>query len=272
MSAIAARRSPGGPATRPLAARSLSARVQRALVWTGPAMVIAWVISFWLLARFIPPPSPTKTAAQVVAFYRPHVGAIRLGLFITLFASALLVPFCAVIQGQMRRIPAARSALASTQMASAALLSLEFILPLMVWQTAAYRLNDTSAQMIRMLNDMGWIMFVGVISSACVQFGSLGLAILLDERPDPVFPRWAGYFNLWITLLVAPAGIIVFFKHGPFAWNGLISFFLPLAAFTAWIAVMVILLLHAIDAEEPDDHAQELPAVRVTTQTPAEPA
>jgi hypothetical protein len=147
-------------------------------------------------------------------------------------------------------------------MASAALLSLEFIIPLMVWQTAAYRLDHSSADLIRMLNDMGWIMFVGVISSACVQFGSIGIAILVDDRSDPVFPRWAGYFNLWVTLLVSPAGIIVFFKHGPFAWNGLISFFLPLAAFAAWIVVMVVLLLKAIDQEAAEVTSEPLGVCR----------
>jgi hypothetical protein len=213
-------------------------------------MVLGWVIAWVLLVRFIPPPSPTKTPAQVVQLFRAHTFELRFGLVITLFACALLVPFSAVIQQQMRRIPAGRSALASTQMASAALLSLEFILPLMVWQTAAYRLDHTSAEIIRVLNDMGWIMFVGVISSACVQFASIGIAILVDERTRPVFPRWAGYFNLWVTLLVSPAGIIVFFKHGPFAWNGLVSFFLPLAAFATWIAVMVVLLFRAIEQED----------------------
>jgi hypothetical protein len=53
-----------------------------------------------------------------------------------------------------------------------------------------------------------------------------------------------------VTLLVAPAGVIVFFKHGPFAWNGLISFFLPLGAFASWIAVMVRLLARAIEQED----------------------
>jgi hypothetical protein len=213
-------------------------------------MVIGWVVSFVLLARFIPPPAPSKTATQVLETYRGHTTELRLGLVISMFACALLVPFCAVIQQQMRRISAARSALASTQMASAALLSLEFILPLMVWQTAAYRLDHTAAEIVRVLNDMGWIMFVGVISSACVQFASIGIAILVDERTQPVFPRWAGYFNLWVTLLVSPAGIIVFFKHGPFAWNGLISFFVPLATFGAWIAVMFVLLQRAIEQED----------------------
>lgn len=228
----------------------INKRLQLACVWTGPVMIVGWVASFVLLAGFIPPPSPDRSVAQVAATYRDHPDLIRLGLMLTMFASALLVPFAAVISAQMRRIEGSRSVLASTQMASAALLSLEFILPLMVWQTAAYRVGPGDERLVQMLNDMGWLMFVGVISSAVVQFASIGVAILVDERGSGVFPRWAGWFNVWIATLVTPAGVVPFFKHGPLAWNGVLGFFLPLAAFTAWIAVMVVLLRRAIHEEE----------------------
>jgi hypothetical protein len=234
----------------------VNAAAQRACIWLGPVMIALWVASWVFISEFIPPPSPEKTPLEVVDFYDGRIDQIRVGMVITMFASALLVPFAAVIAVQMKRIEGPRSVLAYTQLASAALLSLEFIIPLMVFQTAAYRLDVESARLIQMLNDMGWLMFVGVISSAVVQFASIGFAILLDRRPRPVFPRWAGYLNLWVALLVSPAGIIVFFKHGPFAWNGLFGFFLPLTAFAIWITVMVVLLLRAVD----DDVAENAPA------------
>lgn len=234
----------------PVARGSVNRRMQLACVWTGPVMIVGWVAAFVVLARFIPPPSPGKSPAEVVAMYREHTDAIRLGLIITLFASALLVPFAAVITAQMKRIEGPRSVMAWTQLISAGLLSLEFIIPLMIWQTAAYRLDANSAEIVRMLNDLGWLMFVGVISSAVVEFGSIGLAILADERDSGVFPRWAGYFNVWVAILVIPAGVVPFFKSGPFAWNGAFAFFLPLAVFAAWITVMTILLRRAIDTEE----------------------
>jgi len=218
-------------------------------VWAGPVMVFGWIASFVVLARFIPPPSPGKTPEQLVEMYSEHTGGIRLGLMLTMFASALLVPFAAVIWAQMKRIEGPRSVLAQTQLISGGLLALEFILPLMIWQTAAYR-PEIDPTLIRMLNDLGWIMFVGVISSAVVEFACIGVVILADERDTGVFPRWAGYFNLWVALLVAPAGLVPFFKHGPFAWNGLFSFFLPMVVFAAWVVVMVVVLRRAILHEE----------------------
>lgn len=228
---------------------AINRRMQMACVWAGPVMVVGWVASFVLLARFIPPPAPGNSPAQVVDMYQRHPDLIRLGLMLTMFASALLVPFAAVISAQMKRIEGPRSVLASTQLVSGGLLSLEFIIPLMVWQTAAYR-PDIGGVTIRMLNDMGWLMFVGVISSAVVEFGSIGVVILNDERNTRVFPRWAGYFNIWVAMLVAPAGVVPFFKHGPLAWNGAFAFYLPLTVFAMWIAVMVVLLRRAINTEE----------------------
>jgi hypothetical protein len=191
----------------------------------------------------------------VVHFYGAHTDAIRFGMVLTLFASALLVPFASVIAAQMRRIEGRRSVLANVQLVSAGLLSLEFIIPLMVFQTAAYRVDAGSARLIQMLNDMGWLMFVGVISSAIVQIGSIGLAILIDKQVPPVFPRWVGYFNLWVAVLLSPAGLVPFFKHGPFAWNGAFAFWTPLTVFALWIAVMVVTLLRAVKQDELEEIA-----------------
>ncbi|HTK61456.1 MAG TPA: hypothetical protein VL595_03735 [Pseudonocardia sp.] len=230
---------------RPFTNRNL----QMLCVWSGPVMVLGWIASFLLLAGFIPPPSPERTPGELVTMYTEHAVTIRLGLMLTMFASALLVPFAAVISAQMRRIEGPRAVLAPTQLISGGLLALEFILPLMVWQTAAYR-PDIGPILIRMLNDMGWLMFVGVISSAVVEFGSIGLVILADQRDTGVFPRWAGYFNIWVAILVAPAGVVPFFKNGPFAWNGAFAFFMPMVVFATWAAVMVVLLRRAIRSEE----------------------
>jgi len=227
------------------------ARVQRALTWTGPAMFVLWVVSWVILARFIPPPSPERSAEHVVAALSNRTDELKAGLLITMFASALLVPFCAVISSHIRRIEGyGGGALASTQITSAALLSLEFIIPLMVWQAAIYRIGaGADPQIIQALNDMGWLMFVVVIASVEVQLLAIAAAVFSDGRERPVFPRWVGYLNLWVAAGIMPAGFVLFFKHGALAWNGLIGFFVPLTSFAIWMFCMFVVLRRAIDDE-----------------------
>jgi len=226
--------------------------VHKAMALCQPVMIVLWIGSFVLLAGFIPPPSPSASADEIVRMLQDDRLAIQIGLVITMFASALLVPFAAVLAAQMRRIEGPGAPLAMTQLCSAALLSLEFIVPIIVWQTAVYRADVESAELVRMLNDMGWLLFVSVISSVVVQIAAIGLAIFTDEREDPIFPRWAGWLNIWVAFILAPAGVIVFFHSGPFAWNGLISFYLPLTSYLVWSMVMYVLVRRAIAREHAD--------------------
>jgi hypothetical protein len=230
--------------------QNMNITAQRLCAWCGPIMIAIWASAFIFLCGFIPPPDPAKTRAELVAQFSHNTSLIRLGLVISVFACALLVPFCAVIAAQMRRMEGVRSVLAETQLVSGGLLCVEFLIPFGIWQTALYRINEWDPQIVQMLNDMAWLMFLGIISSACIQVASLGVAILLDKRAKPVFPRWAGYFNVWVSMMWIPAGVIPFFKDGPLAWNGLFAWWVPLCVYFSWFVVMVVLLLRAIADDE----------------------
>ena len=234
----------------------MEAKVQRVLIWTGPAMVILWVGAFLLLAGFIPPHDPAKAAGQIVQIYAQHTNAIKIGMVISMMGSALLVPWGIAISGQLKRIAGARG-LADVQMVSCALLSLEFITPIAVWMAASFRFDARTPEMTQTLNDLGWILFMTVIWSLWVQLIAIGAAILIDRRAEPILPRWLGYLSLWVSLLIIPAGLVLFFKHGPFAWNGLIGFYLPLTVFVIWISSITIVVHKALTQQisqctEPD--------------------
>lgn len=125
-------------------------------------------------------------------------------------------------------------------MASCALLSLEFITPIGVWMAASFRFDGRAPDVTRALHDVGWILFVTVIWSVWVQMLAIAAAILIDRRSEPVLPRWLGYLNLWVAMLILPAGCVLFFKQGPFAWNGVVGLYIPLTAFVIWIASVTV--------------------------------
>jgi hypothetical protein len=230
--------------------RDVNLGAQRLCAWCGPIMIVCWVAAFAVLSRMIPPPAPSWTAAHIVHRFEDHTTLIRIGLVISLFACALLVPFGAAIAAQMRKIEGGRSVLAETQLVSCGLLGVEFLIPFAIWQTALYRIHEWAPRTVQMLNDMAWLMFLGIISSACVQVASLGICILRDNRPAPVFPRWLGYYNLWAAVLWIPAGTIPLFKHGAFDWRGLMAWWVPLTVSGVWFVLMTHFLLRAIGQDE----------------------
>jgi outer membrane murein-binding lipoprotein Lpp len=83
-----------------------------------------------------------------------------------------------------------------------------------------------------------------------MQMLALGYVVLRDKRPNPIYPRWFGYFNVWIAFMFIPADIIFFFKTGPFAWNGIFGFGLSFAAYFGWTTVVTVMTGKAVSAQE----------------------
>jgi hypothetical protein len=234
----------------------MNRRAQLVCAWSGIAFTVVFFVGFWIFAGFIPPPAPGGTAAQIASVYAHNRTGIRIGLVITMFASGLLCPWFAVISIQMQRIEGRRSVLAYTQMIAGAATVLEFILPPMIWQTAAYR-PERAVQTVQTLTDLGWLPFLGIISTAIIQGYSIGWVILADKRLEPVFPRWVGYFQFWVLTLLVPGSLIVFFTHGPLAWNGVLAWWLVLAAYFMWIVITSVYLVRAIKREPVEETAYQ---------------
>ncbi|MBA3348442.1 MAG: hypothetical protein H0T13_07755, partial [Actinobacteria bacterium] len=223
-------------------------------------------VGFGLVAGFIPPPSPGESATQVAQRYAEDRDRIRTGLFITAFASTLLVPAFAVFTIQMRRIEGRVSPLAWVQMGMGSLLVLVFILPLMTFEVAAFR-ADRSPEILQALNDLAWIPFVAVVWTVWMQTITIAIAILRDRREVPVYPRWLGYLNLWAAAGVTPGAFIVFFKDGPLAWNGILGWWCIVIVFFIWLVAMTWASFRAIDAQVAEEREHPDPgdlADRVT--------
>jgi hypothetical protein len=227
----------------------MDSRVARLCAWSGVAMMVFWMVGFWMFAGFVPPPSPTATAQEITRLYLTHPNSIRFGLLLTAVGSALLAPYCALISIQLTRIEGERPLLAYTQLILGATLILEFIFPVMALQAALFRADRPEAA-IQTVSDVVWITFVGTVSTAVLQLIVIGIGMLRDQRTEPIFPRWAGYLSIWIGLIFASGGACVFFKTGPFAWNGVFAFWVPLTVFGIWIGAMTYLLLRAVTREE----------------------
>lgn len=244
----------------------MDARVQRLCAWSGLACMALFLVGFWFIAGFVPPPSPEDSPQQVADVFRDDTTAIRVGLVMSMSGIALLGPWVAAISAEMRRIEGPHSPLAFTQLAFGALLIVEFLIPLMIWATAAFR-PERAPTDTQQFNDLAWLMLVGIVSTTVIEALVIGVAILRGGGAASVFPRWAGYFNVWVAICVTPGSCVVFFHDGPLAWNGVLSFWLPLVVFTTWIITMAVLLMRNATGHSPAQEVARTPEPVIASNT-----
>jgi large-conductance mechanosensitive channel len=214
---------------------------RRQLVFAWSALVFA--------ALLLPPPSPGSDAQTIAAQYRDHLTGVRCGAVLCIVGVSLLAVWGAVIAARTRRTEGAVPVLTYAQLISTAIATLIAVVIFVVWATAAFRPDQVSPETTRTLNDLGWFLFLFDTPPFMLWLAVIGISILLNRSEHRLFPRWAGYFALWIALLQAPPLGIVFFKTGPFAFNGLFAFWTTLFSFLAFVVVMTVLLINDITDE-----------------------
>jgi hypothetical protein len=230
------------------ASRRRRRSIQRWLAWCGPAFVVLFFGGWGLMAGEVPPPDPSWGPAQVAHFYAHNADLVRLGLVIGMGATILGVPFSLVISLQMRRSEGTFPALAILQFASGIITVVVLIIPMLLFLGAAYR-PGRSPELTQLVNDLSWVMIILPWPPLLGQMIPLAVSIFMDRRPRAVFPRWAGYWNLWTAVMLLPVSLLEFWHFGPYSWHGLLGFWLGAAAFGAWYPVMAYLTLKAIDDE-----------------------
>lgn len=224
-------------------------RLYRMSVWCGVVVLIAALASFSFVAPLTPPPSPTANAQEIAQFLTEH----RTGILWAVVIMGLFVPFFyafAVITSlQMRRIEGGWGLLSMVQLMTAVVAPTGWLYPLAVLATAAYR-PGRDPELMLLLSDQFWLTYVGIAVIFVFNLASIGLAALVDRRPNPVFPRWFGYLNFILGLLLLPGVFVYVATDGPFAWNGLFTNIIPSIAFLIWKIAMIVVLLRAVKSEE----------------------
>jgi len=236
----------------------MNARNQLLCLWSGFGFFVFYGISFAVMADFLfPVPPPSMSADQVVALFREHGTIIRIGMFIGITASVLYVPWSVALFAQTKRIEQGRVAVLSYVVMITGFLNFGlFATPSALWMLAGFSVEfrpDLPAYGIQLINDTAWLLFVLLYSPAAGQAISLGIVGLRDTRENPILPRWVSYFSIWVGLTFVPAGVVALFIDGPFAWNGVIAIYIPLATYGSWFLIIAPYMHKAIRREERED-------------------
>ena len=206
------------------------------------------------------------SASSVANFYARNTAMIRTSMIIFNFCGIMLLPLFMVIVYQMKRMATPTQVLAYCYLSAAATGATLFAIADLFWLIAAFR-PDRDPQLIMLLNDLAWITFTAPVGMIIAQNLCLGLAVLLDDQPRPIFPRWVAYFSFGVALVIAPSVCAAVVQTGPLAWNGLVSFWLRIISYTVFLIVMFFVLRSAIKRERTEkSDAAVGPAAVATSQ------
>jgi hypothetical protein len=209
--------------------------------------------------------SPQMPAEDVAEFYEQNAAMIQFSMITFNLCAIMLVPFFMTIVLQIKRMALPSHLLAYSYLCGIAGGATLFAIADIFWLIAAFR-PDRNPQLILLLNDMAWLVFTAPVGMVVVANLCLALAVVLDARAVPIFPRWVAYFNIATAAAMTPAACAVIFRTGPLAWDGAVSFWLRIGAFGLNVAVMFVVLRSAINRQA----SEEAPGHELSQDTSAQ--
>ena len=229
--------------------------VWRLCAWAGPLYLVG-LIGFWgLLAGFVPAPPQYLTTEQVHQFFLDNNLKIRAGMAGTLFVAPLYYVWSLVISAVMKKIEGPDGLLSQLEFIggiATAFVTLGFGL---MWLTASVRTELRSPQDIQLLCDLGWFIFDTTIMVTGIQMLAFGGAVLMDKRDTPLLPKWLAWFGFASAATFVAAFIMPFVQDGPFAWHGIITYWVVLTTFFLWMVATSFYLFGAVKRVEQESLA-----------------
>jgi hypothetical protein len=241
----------------------MSERSQKALIWWAIVFAVIYGLALVLLLDMVPPPSAKLSAVQIAHWYAIRHTKIRVGAVIASWTSGFMVPLAIVVAEQIRRQERTSRVWTWMTLLGGGLMSIPLVLPPVMWGVAAFT-PARDPQVTSIMHELGMLTlvttdqyFVFMWVAVCV------ISFVPATAKHSPFPRWYGYFTAW-TAIMFEAGAFAFLpRTGPFAWNGLLVFWVPLTLFGVWIAVTSYQLFGALRLQRAEREAQAPAAVVV---------
>jgi hypothetical protein len=206
--------------------------------WCGPVFLFTFVICFMVLGMNLPaPPSPTLDAQTIATRISDNLGSMRAGWILGLVFISLYMPWSAQISAHMARIESHARTMTYLQLIGGALTVFVVSFAILCWSIATFR-PDRSPEIQQMLTDFGWLSLETQWALTTMQMWAMAIIGMADTSEKPLWPRWVCWLSIWCGLSFVPASLTQYLKTGPFAWDGVLSFYIPYAAWLVWCLVI----------------------------------
>ena len=212
------------------------------LVFAGFGLA-AVAIGFWF------PGWPVEfdgTAEEWADFYRAERMSILVSVVLVTLGLVFLLWFSAVLHGVLRATEEGPVRFSDVALAGAIFGVGAIHVAMLCFTAAAFRADDTSPDMIMMMNDMAFICGVPAAAAGIVFFASFAMAILSTGT----LPAWLGWFAAVSAVLQAGPLGGAFTATGPFNLkDGLLGILLVFGTLGVWTVLTSLALIRRAGSE-----------------------
>ncbi|MBB3045828.1 hypothetical protein FHR99_000064 [Litorivivens lipolytica] len=219
--------------------------------WSGIVASVGIAVGWIFLANWIPPSDPAATATEIAAFYGEDTNMKRFGLLLAMTCTIFLIPWMIATSWVIRH-RMGFPILADIQLATGILGVVATMMMWMSWGLAAFR-PERLPEITLAFHDFGWFNATWFYPEATLEVIVIAIAVLSSNAKESFYPRWYGYFLIFIAMVSLSAGLMIFFKSGPFAYNGLITFWVTYACLVLFFIMGSALLIRGISKSESRD-------------------
>lgn len=223
---------------------------QKIAFWCAILYMNLFGNGFIMVAGMFPPPDPMMSGEAVKQMFIDRKLSIQIGYLMMMFAIPFGYVFAAWLGRVVADIEGKMGVLAITTFLSQFSTFLLLGVSSLWWETLAFRPEAYDPNTMLMFHDMVWLSFILLVPPTLPMYVTMGIAAFQDRSAVPVFPRWYGWLCAWATVLFLGGVGCEFFFDGPFAWDGLFAFYLPLVDFSVWIFTTLYLLWKYIKRQE----------------------
>jgi hypothetical protein len=216
--------------------------------WTVPVFFSIFGLVFVPLSWMMPPRSPSSPQSEIVEFMQSPNLLVACAILTLAFGMAPVANACYL--NQIRRMSVSPVLRYSLMAGCTTGTIVGMLFPMFCFGLGAFRPGYDPA-ILAMLYDFGYLAFIGSLGCFCIMWLAFGLAIILDQ--NKILPKWLGYYTVWqyvTELMAAPVWIT---KSGPFAWNGLMTFWFAMALYVPWQIIVYLCIFRAIKNQPEDE-------------------
>ena len=200
-------------------------------------------IALYLVGALIAgtPPDFDAPAREVAAYLAEDRTRIQLGSAIQAVWAPLFVYFLATVVSLASTDGAGAHRAALVALGCGLMFITLFLADVTALAVAALRPENMAAhpELATALHDFSWL---AMATAAPLAVGMLAAFASLALRHEALWPRWLGRLALLAGLAYTPRLATLFTTDGPFAADGLLGLWLPVAALAAWLFTASVVL------------------------------